>query len=471
MSKQTDQAATPNSSLSRRDFLGRTAAAGAAFSIVPGHVLGLRGAVAPSNKINVAIIGTGGQGIVNMKQLLNEADARVAALCDINPESDYSMFYYGGTAGLNPAAAIVKQQTGQACPTYHDYHEMMDKEDLDAVLVATPDHSHGMVALDVIAAGKHIYCEKPLCRTVYETRKVTEAARKAGVATQLGNYGHSSETIRLICEWIWDGAIGDVTEVHSWTTTGARRWTPFTDRPTETPPVPKGFDWDRWLDPVPARPYHPDYAPVRWRAWWQFGSGTIGDFACHHLDPAFWALKLDQCDQFTVQASSYGATQETCPAASLVYFDVPARAGMKPVRIHWYEGGLMPPRPAVLEAERSLGDHGILFHGSKGSILAGGWSRSPRLIPESAMRAYKRPAKSLPRVPGHHRDWINACKGQGKASTHFDYSGPLTEFTLMGNVALRTGASLKFDWKNMRVTNNDEANGLLKPELKSGFSI
>ncbi len=456
--------------MTRRGFLG-TATAAAAFSVVPRHVLGGAGNVAPSEKVNVAIIGTGGQGIVNMKQLFTQPDVRIASLCDVNEESDYSMFYYGGTAGLKPAARLVRQKYGQACSTYRNHNEMLEKEDIDAVLIATPDHSHAIIALDAIAKGKHIYCEKPLCRTVYETRVVTEAARKAGVATQMGNFGHSSEDIRLACEWIWDGAIGDVHDVHAWTSTGARRWTSLTDLPKETPPVPTGLDWQRWLEPVPPRPYHIDYAPVRWRAWWQFGSGTIGDFACHHLDPAFWALKLNEADSFSVEASSYGTTKETCPAASLIYYDFPARAGMGPVRITWYEGGVMPPRPKELEAGRSLGEHGVLFVGTKGSILGGGWSRSPRLIPETKMRAYKRPAKSLPRFGGHHRNWLDACKGKGKASTHFDYAGPLTEFCLMGNVALRAGKKLQFDWKTMKVTNAPEANAFVQPGYREGRTI
>jgi predicted dehydrogenase len=470
MSNRKTNSARAAKKITRRNLLGG-AAATAAFTIVPRHVLGGAGNTAPSEKINVAIIGTGGQGIVNMKQLFNEPDVRIAALCDINEQSDYSMFYYGGVAGLKPALGLVTKQSGQPCPTYRDYRKMLDNEDIDAVLVATPDHAHAMVVLDVIAKGKHVYCEKPLCRTVYETRVVTEAARKAGVATQLGNFGHSSEDIRLACEWIWDGAIGDIHDVYAWTSTGADRWTSLTDRPTETPPVPAGFDWARWLEPVPPRPYHPDYAPVRWRAWWQFGSGTIGDFACHHLDPAFWALKLDQSQTFSVEASSSGTTAETCPAASLIYFDFPARAGMEPLRISWYEGGLMPPRPAQLEAGRRLGDNGILYVGTKGAILGEGWSRSPRIIPEAKMRAYHKPPKKLPRVKGHHRDWLDACKGKGAASNHFEYSGPLTEFTLMGNVALRAGKKLDFDWKNMKVTNVADANNYIKPHYREGRTI
>jgi predicted dehydrogenase len=460
--------------ISRRGFLratvGAAATAGCA-QIVRRDVIGGKGYTAPSDKVNVAIIGTGGQGIVNMKELFNEPDVRIAALCDINEFSDYSMFYYGGTAGLQPALDLVREQYGQACPTYRDYHQMLDEEDIDAVLLATPDHSHAVIALDVIAKGKHLYCEKPLCRTVYESRVVTEAARKAGVATQMGTFGHSSDYIRLTCEWIWDGAIGDVYEVHGWTNNGARRWSHLTERPKETPPVPEGFDWERWLEPVPRRPYHPAYAPVRWRAWWQFGSGTIGDFACHHLDPAFWALKLDQCSTFSVEATSYGSSEEVCPAASLIHFHVPARADMGPLRIVWYEGGIMPPRPPELEEGRTLGENGILLIGTKGAILGDGWSRSPRIIPESKMREYKRPPKTLPRVKGHHRDWLDGCKGLGTPCTNFDYGGPLTEFTLMGNAALRAGKKLEFDWKNMTVTNAPEANKYVKPRYRRGRSI
>lgn len=464
--------------LSRRQVL-QGAAATTAFTIVPRSVLGGAGFVAPSEKTNVAIIGTGGQGIVNMKQLFLEPDVHFAALCDVNESSDYSMFYYGGRAGLKPALNLVRQRYGQACPTYKDYRQMLAEEDIDAVLIATPDFSHAYIALDVIAKGKHLYCEKPLCRTVYETRVVTEAARKAGVATQLGNHGHSSDDLRMGCQWIWDGAIGDIQEVHAWTDTGARRWTPLTDRPTERQPVPAGFDWDRWLEPMPPRPYHIDYAPVRWRAWWEFGSGTIGDFACHHLDSAFWALRLDRTDNFSVEASSYGTTKETCPAASLVHFHFPERAGMPPVRISWYEGGLMPPRPVQLEAGRQVPNNGILFLGSKGAILGEGWARSPRIIPISEMKAYRKRAGKLPdhlqeelrRVPGHHRDWLDGCKGKTRPSGHFGYSGPLTEFTLMGNVALRAGQKLDFDWKNLKITNVPEANKYLKPHYRAGRTI
>ena len=221
---------------------------------------------------------------------------------------------------------------------------------------------------------------------------------------------------------------------------------------------------------MPHRPYHPDYAPVRWRAWWQFGSGTIGDFACHHLDPAFMALKLGEADSFSVEATSSGITEETCPSASLIHYYFPKRAGMPPVRLTWYEGGLMPPRPAELEDHRELGDHGVLFLGTEGAILGGGWSKDSRIIPEAKMRAYKLPPKTLPRVPGHHQDWINACKGMGPASTNFDYAGPLTEFCLMGNVALRSGDRITFDWKHMK-SSAPEAQRFINTDFREGFEL
>ncbi|HIL70635.1 MAG TPA: Gfo/Idh/MocA family oxidoreductase [Verrucomicrobia bacterium] len=462
MNEQHIEAA--NKGFNRRTFLAGAATVGAC-NILPGPVLRAAG---QNRKVNVAIIGTGGQGIVNMKQLFLLDDVRIAALCDLNDKSDYSDFYYGGTAGLMPAVELVKQHYGEACPVYKDYKEMLDKEDLDAVLIATPDHSHGYIALDVIAKGKHIYVEKPLCRTIEETRLVTEAAHKAGVATQMGNYGHSNEYIRLASEWIWDGAIGDVHEVHAWCNTGADRWSKYKERPPAEK-IPEGFEWKTWCDPMPHRSFSKEYAPVRWRAWWDFGSSTIGDFACHHLDPVFMALKIAETDRFTVEASQVGMTEETCPSAGLVHYDVPARAGMAPVRITWYEGGIKPGRPKELEDGRAFGDHGVIFYGSKGVIMGGGWASDLRIIPETAMRAYKRPAKTLKRVKGHHRDWINACKGLGEASTNFNYAGPLTEFALMGNVALRTGKRLDFDWKNMICKDAPETAKLIKPQYKKSW--
>jgi len=273
----------------------------------------------------------------------------------------------------------------------------------------------------------------------------------------MGNQGHSGEGIRLTVEWIRDGAIGDVREVHSWSNAGGGWAGNRTARPRETPPVPSGLDWDLWLGPAAKRPYHPAYAPYNWRGWWDFGTGAIGDMACHNMDPAFWALELGH--PLSVEASSSGINPETTPLKSTISYQFGARRNMPPVKMTWYGGGLMPPRPEELEPGRELtgGGNGILFVGDKGKIMCPGWSGNPRIIPETKMKAYKLPPKTLARSKGRHRDWIDACKGGKPASSNFDYAGPLTEVILLGNVALRTGRKLDWDGPNMKATNAPEA--------------
>jgi len=460
---------------SRRELIEAVAAAGV-FTILPRSVRGGNGQVPPSEKLRIAVIGAGGQGLLDTKALLGEPDIQIAAICDVSALNDNSRFWYGGVAGREPAKKVVdefyRQQDDKAnypgCPAYLDFREMLKKEkNIDAVLVATPDHVHAAATLWAIRAGKHVYCEKPLAHSIDEVRRVTEAARQAGVATQMGNQGHSGEGIRLICEWIWDGAIGPVREVHGWSSTGG--WIKQSERPQETPPVPDTLDWDLWLGPAPYRPYHPLYLPYNWRGWWDFGTGGIGDMACHNLDSAFWALHLGY--PASVEASSTPISPETTPQASIVHFQFPARGEMPPVTVSWYDGGVKPPRPDELEADRGLGDDGILFIGDKGKILCDGWSRSPRLIPESRMQEYKRPPKTLERSNGHFRDWIDACKGGKPASSNFDYSGPMTEVILLGNIALRTGKKISWDGPAMKATNTPEADPLIKPAYRDGWML
>ena len=460
----------------RRTFL-KTAGAGTAFTFVPRYVLGGKGFVPPSDTVNIAIIGSGGQGIENMKALLQEPDARIAAIADPNEESDYSAYYYKGTAGRIPALKLVQeassknnQEKSRGCSEYIDFRVMLEKEKaIDAVLVATPDHVHAVAVIAALQLGKHVYCEKPLCHSIYEVRKVVETARNAKVATQMGNQGHSGEGIRLTCEWIWDGAIGPIREVHAWA--DASRWGKVTERPTETPPVPSGLNWDLWLGPAAYRPYHPTYAPVAWRDWWDFGSGVIGDFACHHLDPAFWALKLGY--PTSVEAVMCDRREELVPMGSLIYFEFPARGEMPAVKLKWYEGGLMPPTPEELEPGRTLGrdGHGILFVGDKGKMVCGGWGGTPRLIPETAMKAYKLPPKSLPRAKEHHREWLDACKGGPASSANFDAIGKMVEVVLMGVIAMRTGEKLFWDTGSQRFASNAKANNLLQPRFREGWSL
>jgi predicted dehydrogenase len=456
-------------------MITRTAAAAAGLTIVPRSVLARSGRPAPSDTLTVAIVGTGGQGVVNIKALLQEDDVRIAAIADPNEESDYRAWYYGGTAGRLPAKKLIDEANRQKdpsafkpCTDYVDFRELLEKEKgIDAVLVATPDHLHGYVSLAVLAMKKHLYCEKPLCRSIYETQKVVAAAREAGVATQMGNYGHSGEGLRLFCEWIWDGAIGPVREVHAWAVFPPLNT--FKERPAEQVPVPAGLNWDLWLGPAPERPYHPAYTPVSWRPWHDFGTGMMGDFACHHLDPAFMALKLDY--PTSVEAVHYGAGKETYPFAATIYMDFPARGDQPPVRVHWYDNGLRPPTPAELGDSRRLGPHGILLVGDKGKIAGGGWSQSPRIIPEEAMQAYKRPPRTLRRVKGHHRDWIDACKGGEPSSANFDVVGRMVEVVLMGAIAERVGGKLQWDATAGRFTNSAAANELVKPTFRKGWEV
>jgi len=466
--------------ISRRQFIGSAAAATAAFTVVPRYVLGGRGNTPPSEKLNVAIIGTGGQGTQNIKGLLGHADVQIMAICDVNEQSDYSRFYYRGVAGRKPARELIeKHYAGQkstgsykGCASYIDFRRMFEKEKgIDAVLVATPDHVHAIATMTAIKNGKHVYCEKPLTHSIHEARKITEAARQAKVATQMGNQGHSGEGIRLTVEWIRDGAIGDVREVHSWSNTGAGWAGNRTARPKETPPVPSGLDWNLWLGPAARRPYHPAYAPYNWRGWWDFGTGAIGDMACHNMDPAFWALELGH--PVSVQASSSGINPETTPLKSTISYQFGARKNMPPVKMTWYGGGLMPPRPEELEPGRELtgGGNGILFVGDKGKIMCPGWGGNPRIIPETKMKAYKLPPKTLTRTKGHRRDWIDACKGGKPASSNFDYTGHLTEVILLGNVALRTGKKLDWDGQNMKATNAPEADRYIRPEYHNNWKL
>ena len=466
--------------ISRRQFIGSAAAATAAFTVVPRYVLGGSGNTPPSEKLNIAIIGTGGQGTQNIKGLLGHADVQIIAICDVNEQSDYSRFYYRGVAGRKPARELIekhyadKKSTGsyKGCASYIDFRRMFEEEKgIDAVLVATPDHVHAIATMTAIKNGKHVYCEKPLTHSIYEARKITEAARQAKVATQMGNQGHRGEGIRLTVEWIRDGAIGDVHEVHSWSNTGAGWAGNRTARPKETPPVPSGLDWDLWLGPAARRPYHPAYAPYNWRGWWDFGTGAIGDMACHNMDPAFWALELGH--PVSVEASSSPINPETTPLKSTISYQIGARKNMPPVKMTWYGGGLMPPRPEELEPGRELtgGGNGILFVGDKGKIMCPGWGGSPRIIPETKMKAYKLPPKTLARSKGHHRDWIDACKGGKPASSNFDYAGPLTEVILLGNVALRAGRKLDWDGHKMKATNAPEADRYIRPEYHNNWTL
>jgi predicted dehydrogenase len=455
--KDTEKAGKKQKSrITRRDFMG-AAAAVAAFTIVPRHVLGGPGQIPPSEKLNIAGIGVGGQGGGDIEAVSSQ---NIVALCDVDWR------HAAGTFRRHPNAR-----------KYKDFREMLDKEDknIDAVVVATPDHVHAVASIAAIKRGKHVYCEKPLTHSVYEARMVAKAAREAGVATQMGNQGQASEGTRLMCENIWGGAIGPVREVHVWTDRPLRGlsdvyWPQGVGRPEETPPAPDTLDWDLWLGPAPERPYHPSYAPFKWRGWWDFGTGALGDIGCHSIDPIWRALKLDY--PLSVEAACTLVNNETYPVASRVTYQFDARGDMPPVKMHWYDGGMRPPRPDELDDGQQFGDNGTLFVGDKGKML--GYT----IIPESRRKEFGKAPKVLERSPGHHQEWIDACKGGKPAGSNFDHAGPLAECVLLGNVALRpaikeklTRLRLLWDSANMKITNVPEANQFLHQEYRQGWSL
>lgn len=462
--------------LSRRQFIAKSTTLAAA-SIVPRHVLGGPGHISPSDQLNVAIIGTGGQGITNIKALLTHNDVKITAICDVAKFWDNSNLYYRHNGGREPAMKAIDdyyRQTGSegyhGCKVYVDFRLMLERsdKDIDAVVVATPNHVHAVASMAAIRAGKGVYCEKPLTYSVYEARRIAEAARQAKVATQLGNQGHSSDDIRRAVEWVRDGAIGKISKVYAWA--GENRIPTFTERPKETPPVPEGLNWDLWLGPAKERPYHPAYTPLLWHYWWDFGGGRLGNFGCHTLDTAVWALNLEH--PTFVESSSTQLSKETTPLASMCHYKFPARGTQPPVDLFWYDGGIRPPRPDCLELKRSLPrEGGSLLIGDQGAILSGTWSGSPRIIPEKKMRDYEQPRATIPRSLGHRRDWINACKGGPPASSNFDYGALLTEIALLGVVALRTGTTLHWDGPNMKAANAPQVEPFIHGHFRKGWEI
>ena len=462
--------------LNRRQFITKSTALSVA-GLVPRHVLGGSNHIPPSEQLNVAVIGTGGQGITNIKTLLTHGDVKITAICDPAQFWDNSDLYYRHNGGRGPAMEVIEEHYRQnesgahhGCKVYLDFRRMLEKSnrDIDAVLVAAPNHIHAVAGMAAIRAGKGVYCEKPLTHSVYEARAIAQAAREAKVATQLGNQGHSTDDIRRAVEWVRDGAIGDIREVHVWA--GENRIPEFTERPRETPPVPEGLSWDLWLGPAPERPYHPAYAPLIWHYWWDFGNGKLGNFGCHTLDTAVWALNLEH--PTLVEASSTPLSKETTPIASTCHYKFPARGSQPPVDLFWYDGGIRPPRPDCLEPRRNLPPNGgSLLVGDKGAILSGIWSGSPRIIPEKKMRDYQQPPATIPRSKGHHRDWINACKGGPPASSNFDYGARLTEIVLLGVVALQTATTLHWDGPNMKAANAPEVDPILHGHFRKGWEI
>ena len=445
---------TRSNGMSRRDFMG-AAAATAAFTVVPRHVLGGRGRTAPSDKLNVACIGVGGMGASDVNKMSAE---NIVALCDVD---------------WKHAAKTFEQHPN--AKKYRDFRKMLDAEGdrIDAVTVSTPDNLHAVAAMAAIKRRKHVYCQKPLAHDIYEVRRLTEAAREYKVVTQMGIQIHAEPAVKRVAEIIKSGLLGKVRKVDIWS---GKNWGGGT-RPTESMPVPETLDWDLWLGPAPWRPYHKTYLPGQWRRWWDFGTGTLGDMGCHIIDPVFWALRLGEVDKIEVEATTTHFVpeimNETYPVASIVRFKFPARGNMPAVELTWSDGRLRPPRPHDMEIERKIGGEGALLIGENGNIMHGSHGAGGlRIVPETKMKAYDLPAETIPRSQGHHKDWILAYKGGKPASANFNYGGPLTEMTLLGVLAIRNqNRKLIWDVKNMRVTNDTEADKFVNPPYRDGWTL
>ncbi len=461
-----------NPGVSRREFLQSSALASAAFMIVPRHVLGGPGFVAPSDKLNIAAIGVGGKGRSDIAAVSTE---NIVALCDVDDvkmadtlrrAQQYAdeQKAAGNGDGKNPLEKSRK---------YKDFRVMLDKEkDIDAVTVSTPDHFHAIAAMTAIKRGKHAFVQKPLTYCVGEARRLREAAKKAGVITQMGNQGHAGEGIRLICEWLEDGAIGEVRQVECWTNRPV--WKTGMDRPMEIPSVPSSLDWNLWIGPAPYRPYHPAYAPWAWRAWCDFGTGALGDMGAHIFDIPYHALKMKY--PTTIQASSTKFNSESWPVASRISYDFPAREGLPPVKLTWSDGGIMPKRPEGIEPGRKMGDSdgGVLFIGDKGLLMCGCYGSNPRLVPESFMKSYKLPEKTIPRSPGIHQEWVQCIKEGKQTTSNFGYASRLTETMMLGNIAIRMAPkNMKLEWDGEKgeFTNLPEANAFVMREYQNGWKL
>ena len=432
----------------RRDFLKKSSAALAGITIVPSHVVAGFGYKAPSDKLNIAGIGVGGMGRRNLKNMNAE---NIVALADVDWKYAERCFKDYPKAKL-----------------YKDYRKMLEEmgSEIDAVMISTPDHTHYVSAADSMRAGKHVYVQKPLTHSVYESRKLREIAKETGVATQMGNQGNSSDDMRKVCEWIWNGEIGEVTRVDAWTNRPI--WPQGLERPAETPSLPPTLDWDLFIGPAEWRPYHPSYTPWNWRAWWDFGTGALGDMACHIMDPVYKALELGF--PYAFEASSSQLNTESAPISEKVtyYFAERPKKGkvkMPSVEFTWYDGGLMPERPEGMKPGEHLGDWGggAVFYGTKGTLVCSTYAANPYIIG----REDNPPpvTNELRRIPdamngGHEKDWIRACKerkeNRVECSSNFDYAGPLNETVVAGNLAVRLQdlrRRLEWDAENMKITN------------------
>jgi hypothetical protein len=509
MSRDTSH---PPQGLDRREFLAATSAAAMTFSIVPSQVLGGPGRVPPSEKINVAYIGAGTQGVRQLMEALPREELKVTCICDPNADStdyvewgkheirdkvraflkrsDWGEGVLGCRCGREVGREIVEGYYGantlagqyRGCTTYSDFRELLDKEkDTDALYIMTPEHLHGAIALAAMKRGKHVIQHKTLANVLYEARLSRDTARKTSLATHMFCASAKAST-STICEWIAAGAIGEVCEVHNWSYRPI--WPQgMVERPKDQPPVPAGMDWDLWLGPVPHLPYHPAYTHAVFRGWYDFGSGALGDMGNYSFFQIWKILKLGVPtsveagrDQYWAIVDNRWIKQENTvsfPRASVIRFEFPARESMPPVTLTWYDGGLRPPTPSELEQDgQELAPEGLLLVGDKGKLLCDFMGDNPRLIPRSMMDAFKAPPETLPRPIGELDQWIRACRDGRASDASFENVYAFAETISLGNVALRINKKLYWDSANMQFTNSPEANKLLRrSEYRKGWEL
>ena len=435
--------------LSRRELLQRTALAGG-LAALGGVWTEPAGAQNPAkgDKLRIASIGVGGQGHGDIGNFRDEV---IVALCDVDD-----------------ARAAGAYRDFPNARRYKDYRVMLEKEakNIDAVSVSTPDHSHAPASVMAMKLGKHVYCQKPLTHCVQEARVMMEVARRHRVVTQMGTQAHPSYA-RLV-EYVQAGVIGPIREVHVWTDRPAGWWPQGIEAPKDTQPVPTTLDWDLWLGPAPWRAYNAAYMPFVWRGWWDFGTGALGDMACHLMDGAFWSLKLGY--PTAVWTEGEPLLKDSAPSWQTVHYEFPARGDMPAVKMTWWDAGKKPPTELFEGKDPGSVSNGSLFIGDKGKMLVN-HGNDPVLLPEATFKDFVPPAITLPRSPGHYIEWINACKTGGTTASNFDYAAVMTESVLLGNVAFRVGKRIEWDAKRMRATNAPEADQYVRYRYRKGWRL
>ncbi|MEI9920046.1 MAG: Gfo/Idh/MocA family oxidoreductase [Bacteroidota bacterium] len=474
--------------INRRQFILQGATAAAAFTIIPRFTLGGKGFIAPSDTLYVAGIGVGGKGETDLVGVAGSPDGKIKG----NPKAKISFL-----CDVDDRQAVTSRKNFPEAKYYKDYRELMDKEakNFDAVTVTTPDHMHAVIAMAAMQRGKHVYLQKPLTHDIYEARMMSEAAKKYKVVTQMGNQFGSADHVRTAKEYVDAGLIGNVTKVITWTNRPV--WPQGLPWPKAANDIPKELDWNLWLGTAPQKNYVENLIPFNWRGWWDYGTGALGDMACHIMDAPFRILPIDfpsevECSTTTEWADFFVEANypDSCPASSIIHMKFPRKDGKGIIDFTWMDGGLLPNRPEELLPDERLGDSagGYIFEGTKGKLM-GNYATAPVLLPTKRMKEDKLPKQTIPRIAGqewgHYTTWVDACiAGYGKMplASSFDFAGPMTEAVLMGNLALRSYAmkngdkypgrkKLLWDAKNMKITNFDEANQFVKREYRAGWSL